>query len=74
MQECIDRMVERGEPEIERRSQLHGEETRGVMEVSDMIINNSKENWWKSRLVVEALGKSLVEQDLRENHPADDAG
>jgi len=74
MQECIDRMVERGEPEIERRSQSHGEETRGVMEVSDMIINNSKENWWKSRLVVEALGKSLMEQDLRENHPADDAG
>ncbi|MCR3955027.1 MAG: guanylate kinase [Gudongella sp.] len=74
LQECVDRMLERGEPDIERRSQSHGDEIKGVIEISDLIINNSKDNWWKSRLIIEALGKSLMEKTLGENHSANDAG
>ena len=74
LQECMDRMMERGEPDIETRSKSHGDEIKGVIELSDLIINNSKDNWWKSRLIIEALGKSLKEKTLGENHSANDAG
>ena len=57
--ECIERMEIRGEGHIGKRSALYHKEIDILIEISHVIINNAKENWEKSRMIAEAIGRSI---------------
>ncbi|MGM0396448.1 MAG: guanylate kinase [Bacillota bacterium] len=59
LEECIKRMEERGEPEIENRTASLVDEINAVRRMSHIVINNSKDNWDKSLLIVEAIGRGI---------------
>lgn len=59
LEECIRRMEERGEPDIEKRTLSLVGEIEAVKNMSHIVINNSRDNWEMSRLIVEAIGNGI---------------
>lgn len=57
--ECVRRMRERNEPEIERRLASYEMEVKLTNRYCDIIINNSELNWERSKLLVLAIEKGL---------------
>lgn len=57
--ECVRRMRERNEPEIERRLASYEMEVKLTNRYCDVIINNSEANWERSKLLVQAMEKGL---------------
>lgn len=57
--ECVRRMRERNEPEIERRLASYEMEVKLTNRYCDIIINNSEVNWERSKLLVLAIEKGL---------------
>lgn len=57
--ECVRRMRERNEPEIERRLASYEMEVKLTNRYCDFIINNSEANWERSKLLVQAMEKGL---------------
>ncbi len=61
LEECIERMEERGEPDVLSRSKLYSEEIDAMTDIAHVIILNSKDNWWMSRIIIEGIGSKLEE-------------
>lgn len=53
--ECKARLIERNDKNTNKRLFTYPDEVNSLMELSDIIINNSKDNWKKSAKVVEML-------------------
>lgn len=62
LEECISRMEGRGESLIQPRVDSHGEEMEVMLHLAHMTIENSRDSWWKSRIIVEGLGEVLKKQ------------
>ncbi|WP_422484702.1 guanylate kinase [Gudongella sp. DL1XJH-153] len=63
LEECFERMKERGDPDFSSRSKLYGEEIDAMTDISHVIILNTKDNWWMSRIIIEGIGSKLEETD-----------
>jgi guanylate kinase len=57
--ECARRMMERNEPESERRLDSYEMEVKLTNRYCDLIINNSESSWERSKLLIEAVEKGL---------------
>lgn len=54
-EECKVNLIERKDRNVGERLATYVDEINSVMELSDMIINNSKENWQKSTDIIKIL-------------------
>ncbi|WP_409227083.1 guanylate kinase [Gudongella sp. SC589] len=62
LEECVSRMEERKEPDIQTRSSTHGDEMDRMLQLAHITIENSMDSWWKSRIIVEGIGEALNKQ------------
>ncbi|MDX9917166.1 MAG: AAA family ATPase [Gudongella sp.] len=61
--QCVRRMQERNEPEIERRLSSYEMEVKLANKYCDVIINNAEENWERSKLLVKVIESGLSSLD-----------
>lgn len=59
--ECKDNLIERKDKNVSERLATYEDEINSVMELSDIIINNSKENWEKSTNIIKMLKFGMEE-------------
>tara|TARA_B100000965_G_C19374166_1_gene661712 strand:+ start:283 stop:825 length:543 start_codon:yes stop_codon:yes gene_type:complete len=52
---CKENLIERKDKNVNERLATYSDEINSVMELSDIIINNSKENWGKSTDIIKML-------------------
>ena len=58
--ECIQRISDRSDSNIEKRLALYDQEVIGMLEICDLIINNSEKNWPKNKKIINCLRKGLI--------------
>lgn len=56
-EECKSRLMDREDKNIEKRLFTYSHEVSALMELSDVIVNNSKANWGKATLIMEMIKK-----------------
>lgn len=62
-EECFQRLTNRRDSNTEKRLALYEQEVVGMLEICDIIINNSQENWPKNKRILDWVGMGLHQMD-----------
>jgi len=62
-EECSQRLNNRCDSNTEKRLALYNQEIIGMLEICDIIINNSQENWPKNKKILNWVRKGLQQVD-----------
>ena len=62
IEECIERMNLRDESEVEERIKLFERDIKYTYEISDVIINNSKQHWQGSMKIISIIKQGIFQE------------
>jgi guanylate kinase len=58
--ECRQRIYNRSECNLEKRLASYEQDVKGMLEICDVVIINSEENWPKNKKVIDWMRRSLI--------------
>jgi guanylate kinase len=59
--ECRQRIYSRSDSNVEKRLASYEKDVQGMLEICDLVIINSEENWLKNKKILQRLRKAFIE-------------